>query len=502
MTPDLAEDKPAAAPSSERQSSGWDIRNAPKNYFWLIVFQFGSAAAAFASVWLITRPQYLGKEGYGGIMSVIVASQVALVFVNWTAISVIRFGIDEFVETASVARTFWTRFLILAINLVLMLALASVWYQPLAEWMRLAPSSFWLVIAHFTITAIWLHVQQGLQAAKMLRAQGMLMMVERMLTLIGLTALAAAQAIEFRTAVICYIAAPAVMLISGIFQLRTVIFSRFSFRKEDVRKVLAYSLPLFPYGLVGYFSGSYLDAVFISKFLSTADLGVYSLAIQINGIAMQVPTLANTLLLPLLVTLQAESGKERSFTYFRSTLPSLVLGWGLACTLLAFVCHLMIPMIFSSDFTPATVPIWILLSATVVWIPVAIGYSALANSTSATYIPMIAAVASSSVNVAANFMLIPRYGMIGCAVATLIAFTASVASFAVLLKRGAKMPISWTFLAFVPSVSGVVVLLLLDSPIIALAACIGLSAILAAIKRESLSATLGFFTNLAKSSSR
>ncbi|MEQ1644412.1 MAG: polysaccharide biosynthesis C-terminal domain-containing protein [Pyrinomonadaceae bacterium] len=499
MTSDQIEANPVAAQTSDRQSSGWDIRNAPGNYLWLILFQAGSALAAFGTVWLLTRPQHLGKEGYGGIFTVMVAAQVVLVFVNWTAISVVRFGVDEFIETAAVARTFWTRFLILSINLVAVVGLSAWWFDPLARWLKLSSASFWLVIGYFAVSAVWLHLQQGLQAAKMLRAQGFLLMAERTLTLAGIVALTIAGSLEFQSAVVCYIVAPAVVMIAGLFQLSTVIFRRFSFRKEDFKKILVYSLPLVPYGLVGYFSGSYLDAVFITSYLSTAELGVYSLAIQINGIAMQVPTLANTVLLPLLITQQAESGKERSFSYFRNVLPVIVLLWGVMSAAMGFVFYYAIPVIYGAEFSPAAVPIWILLSATVVWIPVAIGYAALANTVSATHIPLIAAIASSAVNVGANFVLIPRFGMIGCSVATLLAFSASVVTFAILLKRSAKMPISWTFLACSPSVISVLLLILLNAPVWALIGCLVVSASVAIVKKESIKWVIAFLSTFRKS---
>ena len=490
--------EPRSATWSDRQSSAWDIRNAPANYFWLIVFQAASALAAFGSVWLITRPQHLGKEGYGGLMAVIVASQVVLVFVNWTAISVVRFGVDEFVETGAVARTFWTRFLILAINLTAVLAFSFLWFEPLANRLKVSPASFWLVIGYFAVSAVWLHFQQGLQAAKMLRAQGFLLMAEKVLILAGILALVIAGALEFQSAVICYIAAPAVVMVAGLLQLRSVIVRPFSFRKEDVKKIVVYSLPLVPYGLVGYFSGSYLDAIFITSYLSTADLGVYSLAMQINGFAMQVPTLANSVLLPLLVTQQAESGNERSFGYFRNVLPGLVLMWGVASSVMGFVFYFAIPIIYGAPFSPAAVPVWILLSATVVWLPVAIGYSALANTISATYMSLVVVIASSTVNVGANFILIPKYGMIGCAIATLLAFTASVVTFAILLKVSAKMPISWTFLAFVPSGVSAFLLLLLDAPVWALFGCITVSAAVAFVKRDSIKLMIAFLSTFRK----
>jgi O-antigen/teichoic acid export membrane protein len=344
------------------------------------------------------------------------------------------------------------------------------------------------------MSAVWLHMQQGLQAAKMLRTQGFLLMAERVLTLVGIFALVLAGSLDFRSAVMCYVAASALVMVAGMFQLRAVIFRPFSFRQGDFKKILVYSLPLVPYGLVGYFSGSYLDAIFITSFLSTADLGVYSLAIQINGIAMQVPTLANTVLLPLLITQQAESGKERSFSYFRNILPGIVLLWGVLSGAMGFVFYYAIPVIYGPEFSPAVVPIWILMSATVVWIPVAIGYAALANTVSATHIPLIAAIASSAVNVGANFALIPRYGMIGCAVATLLAFSASVITFGVLLKRSAKMPISWTFLACVPSVISAVLLVLLNAPVWALIGCLAVSAAVAIVNKESIKLLIAFLS--------
>ena len=173
-----AEIEPTSA-AHERKSSSWDISNAPRNYIWLVIYQVGSALFSFGAVWLITRN--LGSEGYGGIVAIIAASQVAQVFVNWSSLAVVRFGVDEFIETAKIARAFWTRLIILLVNLALVIVLANRWFPPLAEWLKISPAGFWLVIIHFTITVFWIHVQMSLQGAKMPRAQGFLQMTERLL---------------------------------------------------------------------------------------------------------------------------------------------------------------------------------------------------------------------------------------------------------------------------------------------------------------------------------
>ena len=127
---------------NERQSANWDIQNAPKNYVSLVLTQTGSAFFAFASVWLITKT--LGSEGYGGIVAIIAASQIAQVLVNWTSVAVVRFGVDEFIETEKIARTFWLRLFILLPNLLLVLLTAfraATFSRRLSTWPRTIKSS-------------------------------------------------------------------------------------------------------------------------------------------------------------------------------------------------------------------------------------------------------------------------------------------------------------------------------------------------------------------------
>lgn len=418
-----------------------------------MVYQVGSALLSFGAVWLITR--HLGSEGYGGIIAIIAASQVAQILVNWTSVAVVRFGVDEFIETEKIARTFWLRFVVLAANLVLVAALSPFWFPTLADWLKLTPESFWLVMTHFTVTSLWIHVQMSLQGAKMPRVQGFLQMIERLVIFAGIIILTVSARFTPYSVMLCYIAAPAAAMFWGVFELRRYIWARFSVDRAFVRKFVTYSLPLLPFSLVGYFSGSYVDAIFVSKFLSTSDLGIYSVATQINGIALQLPTLANSLLLPLFVTLQRETENQRSFNYFRNVLPTLTLLWGLACTTLAFVAYFAIPLVFGSEFQAATMPLWILLTASGLSAPILFGYSAYSHAVSATYISTAAGVASAISNILLNYLLIPRFGIVGCAWATLFSFVASGLVVVALTRRIERFPFSWMFYSIVPVVLAV-----------------------------------------------
>ena len=477
-------DTPDRSEKSERQSSGWDIRNAPRNYAALIGFQAGSAAFSFGAVWLVT--QYLGPDGFGGIIAIIAASQVAQVLVNWTSVAVVRFGVEEFIEGRTIARVFWVRLIALVVNLAIVLATATLWFPPLAGWLKLPAETFWLVLAHFAATAFWIHIQMSLQAVKMPLVQGLLQMIERLLILTGVVILLIAQSLSGTAAMACFVIAPALMAVAGFVYLRPFLFARFAVDTAFVRKVLAYSVPLVPFYLVGYFAGSYVDAIFVTNYLSTSDLGIYSVATQIAAIAIQLPTLANTLLLPLFITLQSESQSERSFNYFRNILPGLTLVWGLACAALAFVMYFAIPLVFGIEYAPATQPLWILLVASVAAIPVAVGYSPITNSTSKTYIATVAAVAAGAANISTNALLIPRYGLIGCAFATLIAVLAGTLVYAVMLKTTTGVPFSWNLLAVVPSLASALLIVAFPNPIWAGLLCLVISLCFAFVFRSSV----------------
>ena len=470
--------------ASHRQSSNWDIKNAPRNYISIVGFQVGSALFSFASVLLITR--YLGSEGYGGIIATIAASQVAQVMVNWTSMSVVRFGVDEFIESEKIARTFWTRLIVLTVNLFLVILFANIWFPPLASWLKLPPESFSLVVLHFAVTAVWIHIQMSLQGAKMPGTQGLLQMLERVVIFGSLLVLLINDRFEFFGIVACYIFAPAVMLAAGLVPLRTYFLAKFTFDHQFIKKIIAYSIPLLPFALVGYFAGGYVDAIFVSNFLSTSDLGLYSVATQLNGIALQLPTLTSSLLLPLLVTLNREGQTEKTYGYFQNLLPSLTLAWGLICVAVSLAAYFTIPFLFGEHFFASVLPFWILMVAAAVSLPALAGYFPLAHSISATYIIMFGALVAAIVNIAANFLLIPRYGLLGCAWATVLSYVVNVILSGVLLKRAANIPISWNITAMIPPICAGIVLSLTQNPWFSFGVCLVLVFLLFCLKRKEI----------------
>lgn len=444
----MAETNSVAGDVVERQSARWDVRNAVRNYSTLVGAQVAVAAFSFASVWLITR--MLGTEGYGGVVAIIAASQVAQMFVGWTGIALARYGVEEFVGTGKISDSFWARTAIFLPNTLIFLLFGSFWLPAVSSWLKLPPEAFWLVAEHFVASAFWLHIQQAMQAAKLPRLQGIMLAAERIAIFAGLVILAAIGRLSGSSAIICYIAAPTLMTIIGLFAIRRLFSWRLQIKSEMVRQVLKFSLPLIPYTFIGYFSTSYLDAIFIAQYLDKSELGIYSVAYQVNGILMQFPLLAGSLLLPLFVTLQTGNNNARIKTYIEDILPLLTFIGGLIGVCAALAMTVFIPLVFGQHLEPAVILLWILISSAVLAIPTMIGFAPYINTISATYIVSFLALASSLVNFGANYFLIPKYGLKGCAWATVMAYGASVLVAILVGYFRFSLGHRWTIPAFLP----------------------------------------------------
>ena len=89
-----------------------------------------------------------------------------------------------------------------------------------------------------------------------------------------------------------------------------------------------------------------------------------------------------------------------------------------------------IPLVFGEQASGSIIIFWILVSSAVLAIPILIGFAPFTNAVSATYVASIAAPESTAVvNLLANYLLIPVYGLKGCAWATVFAYGASLAVF-------------------------------------------------------------------------
>ncbi|MGI9069500.1 MAG: lipopolysaccharide biosynthesis protein [Pyrinomonadaceae bacterium] len=468
-----------------RRGASWDLVQGPKNYVSLVTAQVTAAVLSFGSVWLATR--YLGADGYGGVVALIAASQlVFLLGVNWTSLTVARFGCEEFVETGRIATTFWTRLAILVPNVVLVLALVPLWLPLLSNLLHLPPNAEWFVLGVFLVNASWAHVQQALQGAKLLRFQGWLLTFERVLIFLSICWLSFSGKISVWTVAWVYFVGPLGATVVGLVRLRKLIWPVVRIDSPLLKRMLRFSLPIIPTAFVGFLSTNYLDALFILHFLSQVKLGIYAVTYQLVGLAQQLPLLAGYLLMPLFVSLQTGKQENRTLRFMKEVLPLLTLLWTLACALVAAAGWYLLPLVFGTKFAESGPLMWPLMAATTMAGPILMGYSPVATSTSKTYITMIGVTLGSSANLVLNFLLTPRFGLLGCAWATTAAYGINAIVVFLLVHRRILPGYTWTLQAMLPIVLGALYASLTGKNLGALAVSLIVAVLIALAHRKSI----------------
>jgi O-antigen/teichoic acid export membrane protein len=398
-----------------RRDARWDVRSGPRNYLALTATQAASTGAAFALVWLATRA--LGPAGYGHLVAAQGAAMLVMqFFIHWTTMAVTRFGVEEFVQSGRIAVTFWSRAYLLGFKLVLLGATSFLWFPFVARAFGLDKASLPLVFAWLTALSLWWHVQQALQAAKLPRVNGALLTGERLLGLGLVGLLFIGGGVSFGRVVAAYFIAPLCMAALGLYRLRPLLRPLPRPSWPELRKLVTFSLPLIPTALVGYLSTAHFDSIFIVRYLGLDQLGRYAVAQQISGSFLQLPSLVGVLMLPLLVSIGSAGAAP-----LRAVLPTLALGWSGLCLCAAVAGSWFLPLAFGTRYQEVAPLLWPLFAVASLAGPVLMGYFPLANARSTTVVVATNAVVAGVVNIAADVLLIPRYGLVGCAFASLLA---------------------------------------------------------------------------------
>ncbi len=198
------------------------------------------------------------------------------------------------------------------------------------------------------------------------------------------------------------------------------IFKGFSFRYA--RELLRSSLPLMISG-ISVFIYMRANVFFLNEFESKADVGIYNAAASLSGIAYFIPTVVVTALTPSMYRYYF-SDRAQFERRFRLLTGILTLALMIIALTIMFLSNRIVILLYGEAFLPAaavlSLHVWTL-------IPVAYGLtsSIWLAAEKRTAVLMTRTIFGGIINVALNLLLIPRLGIIGAAVATLVAMFAA-----------------------------------------------------------------------------
>jgi O-antigen/teichoic acid export membrane protein len=440
---------------NERQNTSWDINNAFGNYFVMLLSQGGLAIVSFLITFLLVRN--IGIENYGQIAVFISAAQFAQVFLWWTANAMARFGVQELVETGLISDSFWTRTLILFLNLIVVIGFSFLWFPLVSRSFKLSADLSTNFQIYLVIWAIAMHFVFALQATKMMKEQSVLQMLEKLLSLIILVGLVVWGIVSWENTLWVFTFSPILIILACLFLLRNSLVwnpLKVKIKFERIKEFLMFSIPIPLYSLFSPLTLNYVGTIFIVNYHSKADLGFYTIATQINGLLMMMPTVLGNLLMPIFVTSNTEAGEDSlAKSYFLEILPFITFLLAVFSTVFVSIVYFCIPL-FGEKYSGIGLLLWILTAGGIVSAPVLMGFFPFLFSKSTTYLALLASLFSAVTLLLFSYLLVPSYGTIGSAWAMVISLVVNTFVFELATYRQLNLGFPKTLYIALPNIFG------------------------------------------------
>ena len=423
------------------------------------------AAIAISTLVTVVLSRTMGSEEFGRLALLIIAAQsLDLAVSNWTLPVLVRSGAQEWATSSSVADALWARTLVVLPPLILAAAAVLLFAAPLTAYLAVGPGGLALVFGFFLATGLAQTAGAMLRATNRMARHGAALVIEKA-ALLGLIA-AAPLILPMRAeiALSCYAAAALLAAVWSFAQLGLRVLRPVRVGAARLREVASFSAPLIVGSWAGLFGNQAIDYVVIRSFLPFAELGRYAIAYQIAGLLQQILIVISAFLLPKFSALLARGREGELRDVVGRLTPYLLLAFNTAAAVGIIVAPLVVPLAFGADFAGAIAPLGVLLltaglaSIFSVLSPLLVAHGVVWPVTRGVILAV-------TLNVIFDLVLIPIYGLLGAALATLIAYCVTTAFTLAAVHERLKMA-SFRYVLFVLPVAAVeLCALLVEGPL-------------------------------------
>lgn len=210
---------------------------------------------------------------------------------------------------------------------------------------------------------------------------------------------------------------------------------RLRFQPSLAGEAVAFGLKSYAQNLVGHLHYR-LDVYLLALFLPPAQVAFYAIATAVAEVAFYLPDSVGTVLFPKLSAEREERIHELTAEVSRHTL------WITALATLGLLAAggWLIPLAYGQAYRPAIAPFMVLMPGC---LAMAVYKILTRNFTSRNrqQVSILAASVSLVSNIALNILLIPRMGVIGAALASLISYTTAATILALIFRRETGIPL-------------------------------------------------------------
>jgi O-antigen/teichoic acid export membrane protein len=456
-------------------------RQSARAYIASVAGSYALLGASFLVSVFLTRT--LGPEGFGRLtLAFAIAHTAALLSGFWTLAGFLRYGAEELAVAGSLRRVFWARLLVAAPAVLAFLLLAPVLAETMAAFHGVAGVGSALLLAYFLTLFVGQTFQVVFQARGRSGTFAMLQAGERSLLLIGLVGLAAVRPPSAGEIFVVYLTAGALGCAAALMGTTRGDILPAETSPATVRRLVLFSWPMLIGVFGSYFASNWLDVTIIRHYLGAAAVGQYSLAHQLMGAVQQIPTTAFPVIVPYLVGAQVAVRDESIRLYLERAVPHAVFAMVVVLSAAVVVGPALVRVVFGPVFAESARALPVLLLA-VGWYCVFIGYIPLLNLRESTPGMLAASLVAAATNLAGDLLLVPAWGVIGAAWATVLAQAGSALVVAAIVQRADVFPLAPVLFHLLPLTLLVVVHVATESGVVLAAAAVLAAMLCAAAAR-------------------
>ena len=211
---------------------------------------------------------------------------------------------------------------------------------------------------------------------------------------------------------------------------------------KNFQSIFNYSLPCY-LGNLFQFCNYKIDIFIVSFFTSTAQLGMYSLAVSLAQLIWMISNSCATVLLPKIATIKHNEHQAIAYT---AQITRIILFLSIITSIcLAIFIYFMLPILYGNNFQGSIPPFMLLLPGIVIFSIARILGSYMAGIGK----PKINTIASSLGFISTiifDIILIPHYEIIGAAISSSISYTISTIVLIVFFIKKSRIKINYLFI--------------------------------------------------------
>ncbi len=402
-------------------------------------------------------------EQFGIFNLFLLVTQIGLLFsANWTTSAMIRFGKEEVITDGTIRKTFWARALISGITLPIFLLAIYVFRNRIVSYIGFPSSHIFLVIVYFLALTIFSLLLYPYQALGRMKAFSSIPVFEKLiygilLTLLFLNIFPK----EISTVVLFLILASlfSSLLLFVLFEKKLIFPIEIS--KTTLKKIFHFAWPALGGGAGGYVV-NWIDIIVIKMYLTVFFVGVYSVAYGIYNYLMTIPLLGINLVSLMLTSFLVREREDLIIRYVKRFIPQIIFFWSFFVSLIIVFSEPIFGIWAGKKYELAIFP-FIILAIGLVYRGITCAYTPIYSVYLMPRRYHATNIFIALLNLIGDFVLIPRYGMMGAAVSTTGAFFISSLMFLIMANHKLKIVNFSPIFYSIPSVACLIISLSIDN---------------------------------------